>query len=316
MFIEPLSRFALNGPTMGTRWSAVFHGSPGAALGLQAALQAAVEAVDATMSTWKPDSDLMRINATPPGTWLDVAPALCAVVALGLQIGQVSQGAFDIGVGAAVDAWGFGAARPQPDDAAIAALAPPDGRPAAEVDLAASRLRRTGPARLDLSGIAKGYGVDRLVDVLITHGLAAFIVSIDGEVRARGTRPDGSGWRLGLERPDRTQRGLARSIEVSDMAIATSGDYRHWHAHGARTVSHTIDPRSGAPLQSEVCAVTVTAEHCAAADAWATALLVLGADHGPAMARRVGLDALFTLRLNDSLHEIGVGAFASAPNPS
>lgn len=312
MFIEPVTRLALSGPTMGSRWSAVFHSNPGSADGLQSALQAAVDAVDATMSSWKPDSDLMRLNATPPGIWLDVAPALCAVVALGLQIGKASRGAFDIGVGAAVDAWGFGAARPLPDHAAIAAVAPPDGRPSAEVDLSASMLRRTGRARLDLSGIAKGHGVDCLADVLLAHGLASFIVSLDGEVRARGTRPDGSGWAVGIERPDRTQRALARTLQVSDMAIATSGDYRHWHAYGDTSVAHTIDPRTGAPLHNQVCAVTVTAEHCAVADAWATALLVLGEHDGPAMALELGLDAVFTLRQGRTFQEICIGAFASA----
>ena len=169
-----------------------------------------------------------------------------------------------------------------------------------------------GPVQIDLSGIAKGHGVDCLAETLAGRGIADFIVSIDGEVRARGTKPDGSGWTVGLERADRDQRALAHTIEVSDMAIATSGDYRHWHSRGETIVSHTIDPRTGAPLDNGVCAVTVTAEHCAIADAWATALMVLGEEEGPALARQLGLDALFTLRRPDTLQEIGVGAFAPA----
>jgi FAD:protein FMN transferase len=155
-----------------------------------------------------------------------------------------------------------------------------------------------------------------LAEVLLGQGIANFVVSIDGEVRACGTRPDSTGWVVGLERPDRDQRALARTFEVSDVAMATSGDYRHWRAHGQEVVSHTIDPHSGMPLRSSVCAVTVTAEHCAVADAWATALMVLGEDAGPQMAEHLGLDALFTIRSQHGLQEIGVGAFAALSNAS
>ncbi|HTN62812.1 MAG TPA: FAD:protein FMN transferase [Devosia sp.] len=312
MSIDHPGRIALNGPTMGTRWSAAFYAPDAVSPALATALQAAVDAVDATMSTWKPDSALMQLNAMPPGVWLVVPPQLCTVVALGLQIALDSGGAFDIGVGAAVAAWGFGATSQQPDPIAIArATALPIIAHPIEVDLAGSRLRRNGAVQIDLSGIAKGHGVDRLAEVLAAHGIADFIVSIDGEMRAAGSKPDGSGWVVGLERPDRVQRIVARTIAVSDMAIATSGDYRHWRSYGDGTVSHTIDPRTGVPLDNGVCAVTVTAEHCAVADAWATALMVLGAVQGPEMARQYGLDALFTVRRGDALTEIGVGAFAA-----
>lgn len=298
---------------MGSRWSAVFFAR---ALDptLQMALQAAVDEVDETMSTWKPDSDLMRLNRTLPGVWLAVSPQLCAVVALGLQIGRDSGGAFDIGVGAAVEAWGFGATGTQPDSVAAKSTARPMPTAAAvEVDLLHSRLRRLADVRIDLSGIAKGHGVDRLAEVLLAVGVPGFIVAIDGEIRCVGTRPDGAGWLVGLERPDRKQRQLARTIAGSDVAIATSGDYRHFRTVGDRVVSHTINPRTGEPLDNTVCAVTVTAEHCAVADAWATALMVLGDQDGPQLAEQLGLDALFTLRRNDVLHEIGVGAFALSP---
>ena len=307
-----MDRFALNGPTMGTRWSAVFHAPRDQHAGLTEALQAAVDAVDNTMSTWKPDSALMQLNRTPPGTWMPASAQLCAIMALSLQIGQASQGAFDVGVGEVVNAWGFGAARPEPDSRAIATLRGKQSAVGAvEVDMDGGRLRRLHDVQLDLCGIAKGHGVDCLAEVLLTHGIENFVVSIDGEVRARGTRPDGTGWVVGLERPDRAQRVLARTLAVSDLAMATSGDYRQFRRHGYAVVSHTIDPRSGAPLQGSVCAVTVTAEHCAAADAWATALMVLGEEAGPAMAVEQGLDALFTLRGPGGMQDIGVGAFAA-----
>lgn len=313
MSIDPPMRIALNGATMGTRWSAVFFAAHADQMTIAVDLQAAVDSVDASMSTWKPDSALMQFNRAALEEWVAMPAPLCALIALALQIGTASRGAFDIGVGAAVEAWGFGATRTTPDSAAISEVAAVSATGSIEVDLANSQLRRHSAAQLDLSGIAKGFGVDRLADTLLAHGIADFVVSIDGEMRMSGTKPDGSGWVIGLERPDREQRMLARTVEVSDLAMATSGDYRHWRANNGTIVSHTIDPRTGQPLQSDLCAVTVTAEHCAVADAWATAFMVLGQHNGLAMAQQLGLDALFTIRRNGAFEEIGVGAFASAP---
>ena len=125
-------------------------------------------------------------------------------------------------------------------------------------------------------------------------------------------RPHWLGHRSGT--PVRGTRDIARTIEVSDMALATSGDYRHWREHDGATISHTIDPRTGRPLVNRVAAVTVTAATCAAADAWATALMVLGEDEGPAKAREFGLDALFTVRQAGDLVEIAVGGFDDIDN--
>lgn len=301
-------RQALDGATMGTRWTAVFFAGPQLAVApIQAGLQQAVDLVDAQMSTWKPDSDLMRCNRAPVGIWVEIPEQLGAVLALGLQIGRDSGGAFDVGVGRTVAAWGFGAAAA--DGAVNEAAARPTGQDSTELN--GNRLRRLADVQLDLSGIAKGHGVDRLGKALEEHGILDYLVGIDGELRARGVKPDGTGWVVGLERPDRTQRALAHSIVASDMAIATSGDYRQWRDRGGTIVSHTMDPRSGRPVQNGVAAVTVTAEYCAVADAWATALMVLGPKAGPAMAQTLGLDALFTLHRDGGLIEIGVGGFAA-----
>jgi thiamine biosynthesis lipoprotein len=312
MSTDQPGRIILNGSTMGTRWSAAFYATQVDQQRLAGELQQAVDAVDNAMSTWKPQSALMQFNRAGLGEWVAMPAALCAVIALGLQIGAASNGAFDIGVGAAVEAWGFGATSPTPDTNAISQLSAMSAAGAIEVDLDNARLRRTSPVQLDLSGIAKGFGVDQLAEVLKANGIVDFVVSIDGEMAMSGAKPDGTGWVIGLERPDRERRVLARTIEVSDLAMATSGDYRHWHDNAGTIVSHTMDPRTGLPLQSDLCAVTVTAEHCAVADAWATALMVLGQQDGLAMAQKLGLDALFTIRRNGAFEETGVGAFAPA----
>lgn len=291
-----LVRHALNGPTMGTRWSALFFTPPGFDPGpVQAALQEAVDEVDAHMSTWKPDSDLMRLNRTPVGEPVVVPADLAHVLALGLRIGRASGGAFDIGMGDAVQAWGFG-----PDPADVqgirTALAAPR-RPAHEVlELAGTLVHKRGPIALDLNGIAKGYGVDRLAETLRTCGIEAALVGIDGEMRALGLRPDGEAWTIAVEAPDPDCRAPHSILSLQDAAVATSGDYRHWVTVQGRRLSHTMDPWRGAPLMASPASVTVIAPTCAEADAWATALMVVGPEAGMALAARQGLSALFLMR--------------------
>jgi thiamine biosynthesis lipoprotein len=312
MSIEQV-RIALNGPTMGTRWSALFFAEPGFDAGaVETALQAAVDEVDAQMSTWKADSDLMRLNAAAVGVRVAVPARLSAVLRLGLEIGRATDGAFDIGMGDAVTAWGFGpeAAAPHTIRAAMAA----QRRPAHEVlDLEETHACKLAPLALDLNGIAKGYGVDRLAETLRAHGIVDGLVGIDGEMRAMGTRPDGAAWTIAVEVPD-TERRVPHSIlTLEDAAVATSGDYRHWVEVQGQRLSHTMDPRRGAPLIAAPASVTVVARTCAEADAWATALMVLGPEAGAALADARGLDALFLLREDgQGLRSVGVGRLFAA----
>lgn len=307
-------RFALNGPTMGTRWSALFFAEPGFdPEPIRAALQTAVDQVDTQMSTWKPDSDLMRFNAAAVGDWVTVPWCLADVLRLGLEIGRASGGAFDIGMGDAVTAWGFG-----PDAAAQAdiraAMAAPR-RPAHDVlEFAGTDLRKTAPVVLDLNGIAKGYGVDRLADTIRNAGIANALVGIDGEMRALGLRPDGEAWAIAVEAPDAGRRTPHSVLALQNAAVATSGDYRHWVELQGRRLSHTMDPTRGTPLIASPASVTVVARSCAEADAWATALMVLGPERGAMLARQQGLDALFLLRGDDGgIQSQSVGDLFHAP---
>ena len=310
-----LTRHALNGPTMGTTWSALFHTGPGFdPAPVRAAVQAAVDEVDAQMSTWKPDSDLMAINRAPAGQWLAVPAGLMTVLATGLDIGRLSDGAFDIGMGDAVAAWGFG---PQePDTTAMRAALGKARRPAhdlLELDRDALRIRKHGPVALDLCGIAKGHGVDRMMTELARFGIADALVGLDGEMRARGLRPDGRPWTVAVERPDYDTRAPLSVLELSDCAVATSGDYRHWVDVGHHRLSHTMDPARGGPLTRAPASVTVIAGTCILADAWATALMVKGAGEGAEMARRLNLNALFIERDGAGLCQTGVGPLLGSP---
>jgi len=308
MFTD-LRQIALNGPTMGTRWSALFYAPAGFdPAPVKAALQAAVAAVDAQMSTWNPASDLMRLNAAPVDEWVAVPARLMTVLRLGLKIGRATDGAFDIGMGDAVAAWGFGPQCATPEDIRAAMSAP--RLPAhAVLDLdAAGRARKRAPITLDLNGIAKGYGVDRLNEVLTGFGITSALVGIDGEMRAFGLRPDGTPWTIAVEAPDMARRTPHSILALQDAAVATSGDYRHWVNVQGRRLSHTMHPTKGAPLVAPPASVTVIAQTCAEADAWATALMVLGAEEGVTVARQFRLDALFLLRDNtDSIRSMAVG---------
>ena len=307
-----LSRHALNGPTMGTRWSALFFAEPDFdPAPIRVALQAAVDEVDGQMSTWNSGSDLMRLNAAPVGEWVAVPARLLEVLRLGLEIGRASDGAFDIGMGDAVTAWGFGPVHAAPDRIRRAMAA--SRRSAHEVlELDGDHVRKAEPVALDLSGIAKGYGVDRLAEILRDHGIADGLVGIDGEMRATGLRPDGEVWTIAVEVPDPDRRTLHSVLALQDAAVATSGDYRHWVEVQGRRLSHTMDPRRGAPLIASPASVTVVAQTCAESDAWATALMVLGPDSGEALIRRSGLKALFLMRDDGgSARGVGVGRLFS-----
>ena len=305
-------RYSLHGETMGTRYSAVFFTTPDADETVIAArLFAAVDAVDRQMSSWKPDSDLNRLNSTPADQWLAVPGELFTVLEAALDVSRQSQEAFDIGVGDLVSAWGFGPGQGHIDKARINALKAQTHRPAIDVlelDRVHRRVRKQAAITLDLSGIAKGYGVDQLARCLDTLGITRYLVGIDGEMRARGTKPDGQPWAIAIEKPVRHLREVMGVMELSDAAIATSGDYRHWVEHDGRSHAHTMAGALREPSSNRLAAVSVVASTCMLADAWATALLVLGEKAGVELARAHGMTALFVLHDGDGFQEISVTA--------
>ncbi|MDR6539017.1 thiamine biosynthesis lipoprotein [Variovorax soli] len=299
---------------MGTRYSARFHAPAGANLRLIVAeLASGVTAVDNQMSNWKADSDLSRLNRTAPDNWVSISANLAALLVRAIEIGRETGNAFNIGVGDLVDAWGFGPSGSQrPPDVPAGPRPCPPVDELLEIDVVGSRARKHGPVALDLCGIAKGFGVDELARVLDRHGIDSWLVGIDGEVRSRGGKPDGSAWAIALEAPEDERRAAMGVVELRDAAIATSGDYRHWIKVDGKRVSHTMDPRTSHPLQGTLASVTVISPVCADADAYATALMVLGEEAGHEHARRLGLDAFFVARAGDGLRATGTGFFGGA----
>lgn len=308
--IASLQRYSCHGETMGTRYNAVFFSGAGIDVSaINARLFAAVDQVDRQMSTWKPDSDLSRLNAAPLRQWQAVPRALADVLQTALEIRRQSGGAFDIGVGALVNAWGFGpcqALTPGPGEQGRRVA--PASSATLELDHAGLRVRKLADVTLDLSGIAKGYGVDQLARCMDRLGIADYLVGIDGEMRARGLKPGHQPWAVALERPLPGIRDVMGVMELRDAAIATSGDYRRFVERDGERYAHTMHPVLGAPVRNRVAAVTVVAADCMLADAWATALLVLGEEEGVALAQKRGMDALFVLRDGAGFAEISIVA--------
>ena len=304
-------RHVFNGQTMGTRYSAIVMSENTQTLeDLQHALFEAVDLVDRQMSTWKPESDLMKLNRTAAGVWTNLPEELFRVLEEAIAINRASSGLFDPAVGDIVDAWGFGALSREPNAQMIRAQL---GQKRAlthallEFDSTQKAVRKTVQMKLDLCGIAKGYGVDAMAKVLKDFGIESGLVGIDGEMRAVGAKPDGTPWNIALEKPDYSMREALGMVELQDAAIATSGDYRHWVKVGDQSFCHTIDPRCGGPLQNDVASVSVISDSCMTADAWATALMVMGADAGPCVARAKGINALFLLRDGKQIRQVSAG---------
>jgi len=311
----------LQGRTMGTTWSVVASLPPTASAdALQQGIQAALDQVDGQMSTYKPESDLSRFNRAPAGSWQTLPPAFFAVLRHALQLAKDSDGAYDPTVGPLVNLWGFGPdqrPRQPPTAQAIAAARARVGWWKLQLDEPRRRVRQPGGVWLDLSAVAKGYGVDQVARYLQHQGVRAYLVEVGGELRAHGRKPGGSAWRVGIERPDAAAGAVADegelidTITLDERAIATSGDYRHVFEDGGRYYSHHIDPRSGQPVPHEVASVSVLADTCMAADPLGTTLSVMGAARGMAWARARGLAVLMVVRTPQGFEQRLSPAFAA-----
>ena len=288
------------GQTMGTTYSVKWVDKNSARVqGLKVRADQLLARVNKQMSTYDPTSELSTFNALPAGSEMEVSDALAFVTREALRISQESQGAFDVTVGPLVNLWGFG---PQgrvekaPTEAEIEALRPRIGYSNISVLEAPTRLKKSGDQYLDLSAIAKGYGVDQLAELLEQSGIKNYLVEIGGELRARGVKPEGEHWRIAIESPDTMARSIGRIINVKDTGIATSGDYRNYFEEAGVRFSHTIDPSTARPITHRLASVTVLRPSCAEADALATTLMVLGDEAGFEYAKERGIAAFFLVK--------------------
>nr|WP_250633276.1 FAD:protein FMN transferase [Pinirhizobacter soli] len=315
---------SLKGLTMGTSWTAtVVVPSSSDLPTLQAVVQAALDRVDAQMSTYKPDSSLSRFNRAPAGTWQQLEPEFFTVLAHALSVARDSEGAYDPTVGPLVDLWGFGPVAPSsmpPSSSSINAARARVGWQRLRLDTATRRALQPGGVALDLSAVAKGFGVDEAGRALERAGIASYLVEVGGELRARGRKVDGSPWRVGVERPDAATAAasagdIGASVLLEGMSIATSGDYRRFRSGPEGRQSHHIDPATGRPVRGDLASVSMIAIDCMQADAWGTAFSVMGVERSLAFARRRHMPMLIVERRGNGFVEHATPQFIALIQP-
>ena len=333
---QPRPADRIMGSALGTSFTVEVIGSPVPTAELRDEVLAELRAIDDEASTWNANSTLSQVNRAKAGEPVAISPTLAELVRRGEALREATGGAFDPAVGPLVEAWNFGSRRsrdavdaPSPERLAELRQAIADG-----YDLAAdgsTLTKRSDLLELDYSAMAKGDVVDRIATLLQRRGVADWLVEVGGEVRVSQARTDGGPWRLGVARPERSPQDevapplLPRSFDVPPTswpagfrppqplaivplrgeAMATSGDYRNYQTIGGERVSHVIDPRTGRPARSDVVSATVIAADCATADAYATALMVLGFEDALQWSDERGLDVLVVRRDADGTLELG-----------
>ena len=296
----------LTGQVFGTGWSLVYvpaEQTPDRSE-VEARLLAAFDVVNQSMNTYDPSSTISRFNALPPGQVMEVDWDFTYVFNEARKLTVATDGAYDVTVLPLVSLWGFGPDGPRtfPDAAAVA-----DAKARVGLDKliwqpgTRDLSKRVEGAALEFSSIAKGYGVDLGADALDELGIEQFMLEIGGELQVRGNSPRGDPWRIAVERPGRGQVGVQAAVALRDVGVATSGDYRNYFERDGRRYSHLIDPRTGYPVDHDVVSVTVVHGSTALADAWATALAVMGSSEALEQAATRGLAAYIVRRQGDEL---------------
>lgn len=306
-----------SGATMGTAYNITivteFTESERALL--QAEIDALLVSINQSMSTYIEDSELSILNRSVPGSWQDVSEGLFNVLALSQRINELSGGGFDVTVGPLVNRWGFGpdfTIAQIPTDADIQRLLAEIGGRYIALSPELTQIKRAKPIYIDLSAVAKGYGVDKLAEMLGEKGYNDFLVEIGGEIRLSGTNKHGKDWRIGIEAPVSSMEKLVqKAVSLTDTAIATSGDYRNFIELEGQRFSHTIDPRTGYPVQHNLVSVTVLDPLCARADALATAFNVLGYEKALLLANSQKIPAFFIIHTENGFQEFSSEAFAA-----
>ena len=306
----------LQGSTMGTSYSVLIPDLPKGVTEqtVQLEIESILERINQQMSTYQKDSELSLINQSAARQWLNVSPELFDVIQYAQSVSEQTAGAFDITVGPLVNLWGFGPPNSldsvKPSEEQIARVRKQVGYKNLEIKQQGLQLRKQfSDLYIDLSAIAKGYGVDAVVAYLDSLSIQGYLVEIGGELRGKGLSQRGDYWRVALEKPEPGQRMVQRVIDIKDFAVATSGDYRNYFEKGGVRYSHTINPGTGRPISHALASVSVLSDEAMVADSWATALLVLGEQAGYKLAEEKGLAAYFIYRQGDEFLSKETSAF-------
>ncbi len=280
---------------------------------IRKAIETRLEEIDKALSNYRPDSEISRFNQFAEITPFKVSADVIQVLQLAREVSIASEGAFDVTVAPLVKAWGFGPAGRRandPTEEELAEIRKRVGYEKVEIDGVASTLRKTQPdVTCDLNAIAQGYTSDKLADDLDGLGYTNYMIEVGGEVKTRGLNARGLPWHIGIEKPITTDHVVDLVVQLEDIAISTSGDYRNYYEENGVRISHHVDPRTGRPITHPLASVSVIDKQCARADAYATAFTVLGPDAGYQLALKHNLPVLFIIHT-------GSETFAGKTTPS
>lgn len=274
---------------------------------LQEAVEDTLFQISNSMSTYIDDSEISRFNQLGVDEWFPISMAMLEVVSQALNIARESNGYFDPTVGPLVSLWRldqshFESFEP-PTQSAVEATKKSVGFQYVLLDSPAQKIKKTKPVHLDLSAIAKGYAVDMVAKQLDNFGVSNFLIEIGGEVYAKGTKSSNKPWRIAIETPDLLSRQVNHVIELNDLAVASSGDYRNYVRYQDQIFGHIINPISGYPVKHQLYSVTVIHSSTMIADAWATALSVLGPEKGLQLANQLDLAVLFLILEKETIKQ-------------
>lgn len=312
---KPAFPFEMSGQTMGTSYNIKTSVLPDGVQvdRLQSDIHQLLEGINDQMSTYRPQSELSLFNNSDSSDWQPVSQDLYTVLFEAKRISHLTEGAFDITVGPLVNLWGFGpdplTSEPPSNEAIQQALQRVGYQRLLLKSDPLSIKKTQTDLYLDLSSIAKGYGVDKVGLLLEKEGINDYLVEIGGELRLRGRKPDGNLWRIAIEKPASELRMIQKIVPISDVSVATSGDYRNFFEADGVSFSHTIDPRTGRPIDHSLASVTVLSDTAMEADAWATAFMVLGAEDGSRLAEQLNIPVLFITKNEQGFSERSTSAF-------
>lgn len=304
---QPAPVIDLSGPAQGTMYSIKVAAPPADidAHAVRLIVDDVLQRIDLQMSGYRPDSEISRFNESRSTDWVAVSSDVASVVVLAKKVSEASEGALDVTVAPLVNLWGMGPAgelKSVPAEADIAQAQARVGFRQLEVRMDPPALRKAHPdLAVDLNAVAQGYTVDVIAQRFAAAGLTNFMIDLGGEVRVQGRNAMGELWRIAIERPVNTDPQPYAIAKLDNCAITTSGEYRHFIDRDGHRYSHTIDPRTGRPVQHSLASVAVVATTAAEADAWSTALNVLGENEGYALANQRGMAALFIIDRNGVL---------------
>ncbi len=310
---KPAEQIHLTGPTMGTTYNIKYIANEGipTPAELQKEVDRLLEEVNDQMSTYRKDSELSRFNQYKESDAFEVSPQTATVVKEAIRLNKVTLGALDVTVGPLVNLWGFGPeARPEvvPTDKELEARRSRTG--INHLQASANTLKKDIPnLYVDLSTIAKGWGVDVVADYIQSQGVMNYMVEVGGEMRLKGVNREGVPWRIAIEKPSVEERAIQEIIEPGDMAVATSGDYRNYFERDGVRYSHIINPETGKPINHKVVSVTVMDKSSMTADGLATGLMVLGEVKGMQVAQEHNIPVLMIVKTEDGFEELASEAY-------